>query len=354
MGCAGVRRRRPRAEIQASRTHLRAPRPQICRGRAPGAGGRSDAADPGPGLCGSRARAAPPCRKAPHVISQFSESGAEAALCCSPGPWPPAAAGGDPGPGRSIGVAPCRQPSAATPAGAVGRGSPVCAAELHARGSGPGSYTQDPPDCKTLEQKLGGSAGRFPSVLQVQLPLSLLRRDPALGPACRWSRHSPALISAAACSRAPRALLQPDAPARRCRAQLRDSPSFHRSAAQRTAAPARSVAAASSRAGPAPPAPPPSAPPPAVPPLSAPAALRAGRTLGSVGAATPALRLHAAVAAPTDCKSQLAARPAHAQTDDTAAAVRSHSRACGAVTEASLAAWLVPALGNRGIARRAP
>lgn len=239
------------------------------------------------------------------------------------------------------------------PAGAVGRGLP----RLRRRATRPGP-PQDPLDCKPLEQKLGGAAGRFPSVLQVQLPRSLLRRDPALGPAGPWSRHSPALISAAAFSRAVRALLQPDAPGRRCRAQRRDSRSFHRSAAQRTAAPARSVAAASSRAGPAPRAPPLAPRPRAIPPLSTPAAPRAGRTLGSVGAATPALRLQAPAAAPTDYKSRQAARPAHAQTDAAAAACPRRSWVCGAVTEAllvvSLAAWLRPALGNPGTARRAP
>lgn len=143
VGCAGVRRQRPSAEIWASRTHLWAPRPQICRGRAQGAGARPDAPDPGPRLCGSPARAAPPAAKPPMPSSQLSESRSEAARRRSPGPRPPTAACGDPGPVRSKGVAPPRQPSAATQPARWEGGSPVCAAERHARGAGP-SGLQDP------------------------------------------------------------------------------------------------------------------------------------------------------------------------------------------------------------------
>lgn len=135
-GCAGVRRQRPSAEIRASSTHLWAPRPQTCRGRAQGAWARPDAPDPGPRLCGSPARAAAPAAKPPMPLSQLSVSRSEA-RCRSPGPRPPAAACGDPGPGRSTGVAPPRPPSAATQPARWEGGSPVCAAELHARGAGP-------------------------------------------------------------------------------------------------------------------------------------------------------------------------------------------------------------------------
>lgn len=104
------------------RTHLRTPRPHICGGPAQGTGDGPDAPGPGPRLCRSRARAAPPAAKRPQVLLT-----ALAVRGCG-GPVPlartPAASCSlrRPRAVRSRGAAASTQPGAATPAGAVGRG----------------------------------------------------------------------------------------------------------------------------------------------------------------------------------------------------------------------------------------
>lgn len=193
-------------------------------------------------------------------------------------------------------MAPSRPPSAVTPAPS-GERVPSARCQAHRLGRRDRGLRAAPSGLQDPEAEVGWSR---PPVCRCSHP-SPRGAATQLGDArVPRSPHSPALISAAARSRVVWALRSrcfcpqvPRLPARRAARPLARLPACLRP-------PARSAAAAPRRVRPSPPRPADPAPPlgPALRPP--PAALRAGRTLGSVGAAPPPLHLHAPTPAGTD------------------------------------------------------
>lgn len=313
-----------RADPGKSHTPADSAPPNLPPRPAQGAGDRPDAPDPGPRLCGSPARAAPPAAKPPRVlITALGVRG------CG-GPVPPArtpAASCSLRRPRAVsrGVASSRQPGEATRAGAVGRGP-----QPARQSCTPGSQGQG-----TTRRTLGTARPRSESWVEPLGDFTLCRRCSSPSPCCAarsssgtrrslvpaltcthlgdsWTSGGPGAAAARpSCPQVPRSTARWSGSAG---PRLCEQPRLR---AQRRL-PAASLQPLGSSGPPAGPAP---APPR---PAGGPAPLRPG-TLGSVGAAPPPLRLRAPAAAPTDCKFRQAASPAHEQMGHAAAAFHSHS-----------------------------
>ena len=268
---------------------LRAPKFAPGQPRAPGVG----LTPPDPGAAGA-AQGRRPLPQRPHVTTPLR---GRVYIGPAPlaGPWPPPEACGDPG--RQGEAKEWRLPDspAQSPRRRAGKGSPVRAAKLTAWGAGTGGCALDPRDCKTLEQKLAGadpqSAGAATPALAAPRPSSGTRGS--LGPHThlRSSQQQLGVGSSGLCGSRRFCPQVPRLPARRAARPP-----------ARLSAPAGPQRRRNPSASPLRPAPP-HRPRPQAPPLPAapvPPALRAGRTLGSVGAAPPPLHLHAQTAAGTD------------------------------------------------------